>query len=256
MDTQGSLALTEVRTQLSSCKKQEQWEKITQIIESFLSNHLDITSQEKMPLIKELCSSYYRLGLYTETIQSANKLYNMGDDNDPNIKATALYFMSAGYRGLKEPEQARDHITTALNMIEQNIEQAIKAKIYFNAGALEQDLCQNYDTAIHYYTQANALLDSTEDHNRTNIRLAHSKALCGELGEANQLLSQIDVEYGNRTHIQFLITSAEIKGIEKEYDIALDNIQKALEMARKKQMITEVERLEKLREEFLSIAKK
>lgn len=146
------------------------------------------------------------------------------------------------------------NINAALKLLRDHsdISDVVKAKVYFNGGALKHDLMNNFDAAIERYSQAEELFKKEElcddDINRTIMRRIRANVESGRI-QPDKLISEvqalnIDKETKIGVHQSILLSKLLIE-CEKIYE-ALICAKESLKVAKNKSMSTEVRMLNKV----------
>ncbi|GFR05493.1 uncharacterized protein TNCT_117071 [Trichonephila clavata] len=148
-------------------KESEDWKGIIDIGLKALEDS-KITN-ENLALIKcRLTSCYYYLGQFEEALKVAKGTLEGATQADKKeLQARSLYLISAIYRALflkaseeekteqKYKESASENIERALKLLsDHDVSDFTKAKVYFNAGALEHDVNVSLGSALEHYSQA------------------------------------------------------------------------------------------------------
>lgn len=230
-------------------KASNNWVEIISLGETLLATDIKMLPAEQARLRCRLCSSYFYSAKYPKMIEHG--LIALGiatQEQIINLQAKALYLISAGYRATSDEYNSRFYINQALDMTKLDIDPFIKGKIYFNAGALEQDLCKKYSIAIEHYTQAEWLFASGDDRDRIVLRRAQCMSFIGQVEGANNLLNTLSIDKNSRTYVHFLQTRAKVADAEANYPQALLYIDEALSLPLINLMPKDQERLQQLKQ--------
>ena len=230
-------------TEYYELKKSEQWNEIIVLGELALKSQT-LNTEEKSKIILRLASCYFYKGdieKCAELSDSSSKDIEIA--KYPNLLARSYYLASAAYRALssrasnkedklKFATTASKYINDALLIDEKSITPFIKAKIYFNAGALEHEVNLDLDKALKYYQVAIEIFDQNkayeDDYNRTVIRIIRAKLELGNIKvaelEAKNLDGKIAPESKTKVHLLQLKSKIAFKNSElfKSYCYALN----------------------------------
>lgn len=229
-------------------KSEENWRGIIKLGEKVLLDS-NISNKDQAITRNRMASCYHYLGDYKEMENIAlQALSNANDCSDIELKVQALYLISAAYRGLKDEKESRKYIDQALKIIFENeISNLNKAKVYFNAGALEHDLCNSLDKANRYYTISMDLFPlGSEEYNRTAIRHIRCVFEKGQINTAKLEADKLRIEPETKTGVQFSMLLSKVYISSQEYHKAYSCAISAKEIADRKSMETESGRLKDL----------
>ncbi|WP_341808159.1 hypothetical protein [Wolbachia endosymbiont (group E) of Neria commutata] len=248
-------------------KKSEEWGKIINLGLQALKDS-EITNVYSALIQCRLTSCYYYLGQHQEALEIAkDALEKATKAENKELQARSFYLISAIYRVLalktsgeqqKEyKEFANSNTEKALELLsEPNISNFTKAKVHFNAGALEHDLnssfdSEAFDSALKHYSEAQKLfkaIGSNDDYDRTAIRY-----LRAAMEEGKKSLDEIEAEAGDlsikketKTGVQFSILMSRVLLKNGKVGEAFQFATNALEVAKGKSMKTEVTMLEEI----------
>lgn len=232
--------------QYAQLKKQENWRDIIELGNQALS--IDLTDTQKALVCNRLTSCYFYLGQYADALESSKIAFsNAKASGDIEQQARAIYLISAVYRAQKNKEESRKYIDTALKFTNKNISDFTKAKIYFNAGALEQDLDNNPEKASKSYSIAMSYFEpGSDDYARTAIRNIRCFLELGKISIAKLESERLTIDPNTKTFVHFLQLKSKIDIAQERYGEAYQRASQALEIAKAKDMTQEVERLKSL----------
>lgn len=256
--------LTQFCQEYQALKASENWQRIIDLGLKALGNSQMIEKNSAL-IQNRLASCYYYLGDHDEALKYANNAYKSAvQANDNGLKARSLYLSSAIYRmlalktaGNKKKEYkdcSQVNINAALKLLHDHydISDVVKAKVYFNDGALKHDLMKDFDAAIERYSQAEELFKKEElcddDINRTIMRRIRANLESGKI-QPDELISKvkalnIDKETKTGVH-QSILLSKLLTECGYIYE-ALTCAKEGLEVAKNKSMSTEVRMLNKV----------
>ena len=248
-------------------KQKEAWHEIIELGSKAL-NYNDLTSEERAKINLRLASSYYYIGDYKNGAISADN-GRIGSTNNLDSLARSYYLLSACNRAMSlkttnektsnYPEIAHEFIDKALALVNNHsVRDFTRAKIYFNAGALAQDVDANFLDASKYYLKAMEIFaknpDNKDAYNRTVIRYIRSQLELGNVRladiEAKELARTINKN--TRTGVQLLELQSKIALRQGKFQKSYQKIEQALELAQKKGMKADIERLEKFKQNITS----
>lgn len=241
-------------------KRTEQWQKIIVLgLESLKNTKIG----DKALIQTRLASSYYYLGEYVNAYHMAfTALENAKKAKNDDLFATSLYLISATYRARALAAKtskdhydeykrfANDNIQKALNLaLTSKVNNFIKAKVFFNAGALHHDLIYfleenernaQFERAADYYQKSKELFQpGSDDFNRVvirYIRLMMDNQKIDTFAKLIDLTKEIEsnINKETKTSVQFLQLLSKISLNFKEYNKARQCASKALEIAKAK----------------------
>jgi len=240
----------EFSTQFDQLKSQD-WSLLCQLGEKALIEE-KLTDLDMAQIHARLASSYFYLGEYDsmKTHIIACEKFAL-DLSSKQYLLRSLYLLSAYYRGKELFVEAQAAIEKALELINDGVDDCLKAKIYFNAGAAYADdpTCDPLQ-AISFYQKALTLFEqASSDAYRTQIRLAKSWLLLSNYEEAWTALTplyQVDLE--PRVSVHLLYVTAQLEMAQGNFDLALVRIEEALPLAKQLKMSRDIERLQQLRD--------
>lgn len=178
-----------------------------------------------------------------------------------DLSAKSLYLISATYRARALAAKtsrnhyeeyktlANDNIQKALNWTPSRVNNFIKAKVFFNAGALHHDLIYfleenernaQFERAADYYQKSKELFQpGSDDFNRVvirYIRLMMDNQKIDTFAKLIDLTKEIEsnINKETKTSVQFLQLLSKISLNFKEYNKARQCASKALEIAKAK----------------------
>jgi len=212
----GSLPLQADIPQFDSLKKEEKWEQIVALGEGALLG--TIGPQEEFAIRDQLVSSYFRLGEFAQAKKHAESLLILGQIlNQPELVADSLYKFSAALRGEQQFNDARKFAKDALELCLASCptNDALKAKILFNAGAAEcDDLNGDCAKGIAMYQEAITLFTAVKDEDyrqRTLIRLGKAYLLTGNIQESRKIIEELErLQSEERTKMHFYYLKAQV----------------------------------------------
>lgn len=226
--------------------KSQDWPVVCDLGEKALQDD-SLPNLEKAQIHARLASSYFYLGDYESMVRHVQECRSIALDlSSKQYLARALYLLSAYYRGNLLFEDARATISEAIELTESDIEDCLKAKVFFNAGAAHaDDPFGDVFQAIYYYQKAiNLFGEASDDAYRTQIRMAKCWLVLKNYREAWDRLSPLfQVDLKPRTHVHLQYISAQVNVAQGEWETALIRISHALEKAEKLQMKVDIERL-------------
>ncbi|CAK8162396.1 exported hypothetical protein [Candidatus Xenohaliotis californiensis] len=246
-----------------SLKAEEKWQSIADISHKILlDNNLDHFS--KSLVLNRLASSYFYLGDYENVLNSSMKALYHAKKSASNVsQIRSLYLLSAAHRALATKKSFSNHKKKSLQFInhalvlldkQQPIQDCnffIAGKVYFNAGALYQDILQNNKKAIWYYEQALTMFNhSSDDYYRTAIRYIRCLLESGEHNIAKIKMNQFSTNLCTKTGIHHRILKVRVYSKLGEFDKAYKIATEALEQAKVKSMVREIDMLDILIQEI------
>jgi tetratricopeptide (TPR) repeat protein len=251
-------------------KTEESWQEIIDLglIEI---NSGKLTREEISQIRLKLASCYYYLGNYQETINQAQQASEaLITSKNIDSLARSYYLVSAGYRALTlaaiTESKKYDYYKKSKSWIDKAIlistdnaaEDFTRAKVYFNAGALQQDVKANYSEASKYFVQALSLLaknnDYQDDYNRTAIRNIRCLLELGNILTAEQQAQNLTKKIAKetRTTVHLLQLQSKIAFEKGNYYESHAYATKALKIAKTKSMSVDVQRLEALIKDIIN----
>jgi hypothetical protein len=253
-------------------KSEEQWQKIIDI--SLYSMDCNILTEEEFAIINlRIASCFYYLGNFKETSVRAKKALDLllgGEQYD--LLARSYYLISASYRAMalnsinieKKINQefvrtAHEFINKALVLIQEKgneVKLFTKSKVYFNAGALFHDVDKNTKQAMSFYAKSTKFLNKDkDDYHRIEIRrircLLEENLIKDAFEESLKLSKYID--FNTKTGVHFLQLQAKIALAAKKYKQALYYAEKAIIIAKQKNMKLDLQRLEDLKRKIFEV---
>jgi len=244
-------------TQYKILKTNENWDEIIQL-------GLEVLKIEDNGLIRlRLSSCYFYLGNYQEALSHAQ----LGEEltlDQPNLLAKSYYLISACFRALclKSSDEAsrvglssKAHraIEEAVKLTEK-ITPFIKAKIYFNYGALVQDVDNAPEKAGLYLSKAMEIFRSSDnyrdDYNRAAMRYIRAILEQGKIEIAEKEVTTLEpfIPLDSKSGVHFLQLKAKIFCALNKYDEAYHCAKTALDKAVEKNMLQDAARLKELLE--------
>jgi len=259
-----SSAVDEYFKKTPELKKLESWRKITTLGQKALADE-SATDKERALIHAELASNHYYLGEYEEVeVHALGCLALAKALPKPDLLVRSLYLLSADQRALgqqaDDPLVAGKHFIESMQWIEKALDfiplvksRFIRAKVFFNAGAIYTDSRSgDLEKAVPYYEKALALfkeLNHQDDYNRSAIRLGKTYLKLGVLSKVEAILVEIEPLIGmERTLANFYLLNAEFFIKKENRQKAKSTIEKALTITKKLEMTTETKTLETLLE--------
>lgn len=253
--------------QIEQLKKEEQWHAIIFLGEkAILACQRQGEIKKEFDVLDQLVSTYFRLGAFTQAQDKAKCLIALGEVlNDHELTINCLYKFSAVLRGeagsigsdkLKAQKlynESRKYIHLALELCEQACphHEALKARVLFNAGAVEADdpdgvLTQaiaSYQEALKLFTSLNEL----DYQQRTLIRLGKAYLLQNDLTSSREVIDQLKkMQFDKRTEMHFLYLEAQVLAAKHRLEEALNQAGKAKEIALDLHAQADLRRIEEL----------
>lgn len=226
-------------------KLSENWEDLITLGHNALNEGLD--SQNNALINSRLASSLFYLGKKQEALDSATYAFgNASFIQNKELEARSLYLISAAHRALGAKEEAFAFIHDALQYVgNEEVGQITKLKIFFNSGALYQDLNHNPIKAKEYYAQALEVckeLTDEDDCNRTSIRSIRATLEQGDPTEANKEAEELEtkINLNNKTGVHFLQLKSKIAFALNDYLNSCFYASQGFNIATAKQMRTEI----------------
>ncbi len=250
-------------------KEQEAWPKIINLgLQSINTGNL--TPEEQAVVNLRLASCYHYIGKFemaAKIAENARKYLESSDNID--LLGRSYYLLSASYRSisLKAPSPdkqkkftkiAHEWIDRALTLTDNSkVKNFTKAKIYFNAGALEQDVDHNNKKACEYYLKAMKIFaeepHAKDDYDRTAIRYLRSQLELGNLNaaelKAKELAKTIDLD--SKTGVHLLQLQSKISFQKDTFHESYNYVEQALDIALRKGLKTDIDRLEILKQTII-----
>lgn len=248
----GSLPLQADIPQFDSLKKEEKWEQIVALGEGALLG--TISHQDEFAILDQLVSSYFRLGEFAQAKKHAESLLILAPLlNQPELVADSLYKFSAALRGEQHFNDARKFAKEALELCIASCptNDALKAKILFNAGAAEcDDLNGDCAKGIAMYQEAIPLFTAVKDEDyqqRTLIRLGKAYLLTGNISECRQIIEEFkSPQPEERTKMHFYYLKAQLLIAENLIDLAEIAAIEGKEIATRLHAKADIQRFEQL----------
>jgi|SRR3989304_5000081 len=251
IQAQLSLPLTkQYLSQLEALKEDNQWAQITTLGEKAYDESIKQGDAGQAFLIADqLLSTYYRLGEFKKALFYGDKMELLaGKIDTPIFVVNAFYKSSAAFRGManeapiKEQKelfnQARKLIQKSLLLLNEKCEKekALAARVYFNAGALEEDdPLGDLGLAEDFLKKAERLflsLAENDFHQRSSIRLGKVYLLQGKVPLARAIINGLSIaNLEKRTNMQLLYLEAQVLWEEGKQQEALNKALKAKEIA-------------------------
>lgn len=257
----GTEAMEAFQVRYLELKGKEDWVGIIHLGEALLQQPGTPPAAQEALIRNRLASCYFYLGCYPEALESAQKSLNVAvHQKDCEAQARALYLISAVHRVLEQKYPGKGHqaratesILLAMTMPSQDAISAFtRAKVYFNAGALAQDVELDWVQAAQYYAEALRVFDPAgDDYARTLIRQARCFLSAGKPEEALSQAESLRSDPNTRTGIHLLQLKAQIQLALGNPALACLYIETALQLAKSTGMARETELLEALRVQAL-----
>lgn len=191
-----------------------------------------------------IASSLFYLGQYKAALESANYAFgNASLVENKELEARSLYLLSASNRALGEKAEALFYINKVTPYIE-GIDNLTKIKIWFNKGAIYQDLEHDYIKAKENYKQALdicAIERYKDDCNRVAIRSIRATLELGDALQANKEAKMLTISLDSKTGVQFLLLKSKIAYALGDLQAAHDYASQGLSIANSKQMHKEIQ---------------
>jgi hypothetical protein len=241
-------------------KTEEQWsEIIAKGNEALVAETL--SNKEKSEIYAILATSSHYLGQYDQTITYATQAKEYAEHRDQS--ARSLYLLSAAYRSKYQQPNANNNdlkqadywINEALKLEESpDLSPFTKAKIYFNAGALQQDIYKEPDKSSVFYLKSMSLFEQkSDDYQRTAIRYIRILVESGKTITASLEIQKIYQNIGDKskTHVHAMQLEAKIAMGQSRYTKAFQILEQAITIAKDKNMQEDTKRLAQLKNEIL-----
>ena len=240
-------------------KQNENWREIIRLGLDAIKLE-SITDKAKSRISSRLASCYYYLGDVAMALEQANHAIATAS-GDINLLGNSYYLLSAFNRALstiakKQPyyNDAHNWIKAALELVNNpKITPGVKAKIYFNAGALYHDVDGELQSACFYYLKSMKIITVGDDYNRTKIRyiriLLELNDLDKTVQQAGELEKQIDLN--TKTGVHFLQLQANIHFKLCDFVQCFKYIDQALVTAADRNMLEDVKRLQELKNKYM-----
>lgn len=232
-------------------KLPENWEELVTLGNNALNEGLN--PQNNALINARLASSLFYLGKKQEALDSATYAFgNASLVENKELEARGLYLISAAHRSLGAKEEALSYIHDALAYADnKEVGQITKLKIFFNSGALYQDLNNDPAIAQTYYEKALEIcqeINEEDDCTRTKIRSIRATLELGDAFQANQEATELTekINLSSKTGVHFLLLRSKISYELENYADSARYSMQGLEIAQAKQMQTEVTQLKEL----------
>lgn len=237
--------------QYDDLKESESWQEIVDLGNQALNEGLN--SRDNALINARLASDLFYLGKKQEALGAATYAFgNATIAENKELEARSLYLILASHRALGAKEEAFSFIHNALLYVDnEEVGQITKLKIFFNSGALYQDLNHNPIKAKEYYALALKIckeLYYEDDCNRTSIRSIRATLEQGDPIEANKEAHELEakINLNNKTGVHFLQLKSKIAFALNDYPSACLYASEGLNFAVLKQMQTEIKMLNML----------
>lgn len=250
-------------TEYKTLKENEDWKRIIKLgNEALLDKNL--TDEEQALIGVRLTSNYFYLADHETALKYAQSAYEDAlNATNPELMARSIYLISAGHRAIylktsneEHKKLAKENIDYALNYTElDEVTPFTKAKIYFNAGALEQDVFKDFTKASNYFSKAMGLFHKdSDDYDRTAIRNIRCLLELGQNNTAKLEVERMTVDPNTKTGVQFLLLKTRVYLALPQYKNAYKCATEGLEKANEKGMKSEAKTLTDLLKEILEKA--
>lgn len=212
---------------LTSLLQEEKWEEVVFLGEETLEEGL--SSLEEFTILDQLISCYFRLGLFKEAKEKADRLLALGElINQPYCVVDSFYKLSATLRGFADSEkdllkksqlfsESCFFIEKAFVICEEqcNENKALRARVLFNRGAVRcDDPMGNVHLGIGYYKEAFLLfreLKEVDYTQRVLIRLGKAYFLVKDFEQSRQVVEELKSEsLEKRTYMHLLYLEAQV----------------------------------------------
>ncbi len=179
-----------------------------------------------------------------------------------NQKARSYYLTSAAYRSKAQQKGSSKQnkanallfINKALDLVnDSQLTDKWRAKIFFNAGALNHDLFSDITTSQKYYNSALRFFpEGSDDYARASIRLIRSILESGDINIAKDKLKKLHrhILPQSKTHVHFLQLEAKLNMACNQYEKANVIINRALAIAKDQSLKGDIDRIEGLQVEI------
>lgn len=212
-------------SELDDLRKERKWGELIVKGEQKLEES-DLTDQ--WIILDELVSAYFFLGDYEKAKTCADSLLSIGSKLDnPRLRITSLYKLSAVFRGEGFFEKAKEFSLIALEQAQEKCpdDLFLKIQILFNAGAAECDNPQgDFAKGVSFYEEAvdlfsspnpNTLLSKEKNYDdfyhRLLIRLGKGYFLLGKHSLAASILDKLStLPLEKRTLMHFIYLKAQV----------------------------------------------
>lgn len=209
--------------QYETLQNAEDWTNIVNLRNNALEEGLD--PQNNALINTRLASSLFYLGKKQEALETATYAFaNASFIENKELEARSLYLILAGHRALGAKMQAFVFIDNALGYVDNTeVTQITKLKIFFNSGALYQDLNNDPATAMGYYSKALEIcqrINDEDDCNRTKIRSIRATLELGDAFKAAKESEELTINLNSKTGVHFLQLKSKIAFALNDYPSA------------------------------------
>ncbi|MEM7175695.1 MAG: glycoside hydrolase family 3 N-terminal domain-containing protein [Chlamydiota bacterium] len=245
-------------SEFSLLKEREEWEMIRELGQKALADP-SLDAVETAQIHARLASNAFYLGNYKEVKVHATSCQAIAKHfSDPSLWIRSLYLLSAHSRALgnlshdqTKFQEACKWIDQAIALLKEDSPMFLKAKVYFNAGAIfADDPNGNLDQAADYMSQAMDLFKRAsckDDYIRAGIRKGKILLLQGNITDAMLLLTHLEpLIVQEKTRVHLLYVKAQILMAEGEKEEAKTVAEKAVIIAERLGMAVDKNRLEQL----------
>lgn len=248
-----AITIQDFFTRYKDLKAKEKWKKIIKLGNKALKN--DCNHIDSLTIHNILTTTSFYLSDIDGALNYGNaalKISESHTDVSANESVRALYLLSAVYRAKNDKDTANEYIQKALIAIkDKNISDHIRAKVFFNAGALQQDLYEKPQSALEFFDAAIRLFPQNhDDYIRTMIRII--KCIFTQnakyLPLAESKLSEIEsfIIPETKTHVHFLQLKAKICIKSDNIEEAKESLNLGIKIAANKDMKQDYDRLNSL----------
>lgn len=239
----------------NSLIREEKWEEVI----SYHQNLLQTESPNnctRAEIYNVLATTYHYLGDYNNTIYFGELGAEFSTSTNQQIRS--YYLISAAYRSKAQQkdtkpnnkEAALSWINKALRLANSPyIDDHWKSKVFFNAGALYHDVFHYKEKAKNYYIKAMKLCRKDSDsYNRILLRFIRILLESGYIDDAQKKINELKplIKNETKTHVHLLQLEAKISIARKQFIESRNLLEKALILAKRKNMKGEIKRLNKL----------
>lgn len=242
-------------------KQSESWLQIIDLTEELIAS-CDLTSEQQALALCRQISCYFYVNNHATAFDLSKKAIGLAQSSQSNTLIARSYYLASACCRALAPKQSGDYpaksihyIVEAIKLIEvaHNVDQDVKAKVYFNAGATFHDIdsIQDLAKAELYYHQAIEFQEAdSDDLYRTQMRLARCLMQQCKLDEAESLIADIKPEPGTKTYVHLLLLNCRVAMKGKKFKAADEHCEEGLQLSASKGMMREQQMFSELNTEI------